>query len=197
MALLYALYKLVFQNDETKMPSEKVEPPPYLLHQENRHNQNVSIIPENTASINADTRDVFIASRVVQGQLGGGILGLLEKYGGGVVKGIWTGGLSVLLDDAPDPTHHWCVVVGDYLHQLDAVPGGWNYYTNERFDGWGGWTKYKIGTTNFNDIAIRNAGKGLLSAQYSFLARLLSCLSLKCLYSIERYERNARGVQLA
>lgn len=158
MALVYLLYKLAFRNEEVTTPEDKIEPPPAPSVQKNRKNQNVNIIPDAKSSINADARDVYLVSRVVQGDRLGNFVGLIEKYYGSVVKAIWTAGLSVALDDAPDPTHHWAVVTGDYLHQLDAYPNWNNYYLNERFSESAGWTKYKIGVTNFNDIAVRNAG---------------------------------------
>ena len=160
-ALLYGLYKLANVNDETTTPATKFEPPPVPAFQSNRHHQNSSVIAQGSADINSGARDVYIASRVVGGGLGDGLLGRIEKYDIGAIKAVATGGLSVVLDDAPDPTHHWCVVVGDYLHQLQATglyPGGWNYYTNEKFSMNGGWTKYKLGVTNFNDAAVVNAG---------------------------------------
>jgi hypothetical protein len=158
--LAYGLYKLTNRNDDTTKPQDKVEEPRVLAYQPNRHHQNSSVIPDGWSNINCEPRDVYIASRVVGGGFGGGALALVEKYGLGSVKAVGSLGVTVLLDDAPDPTHHWCVVVGDYLHQLQATSmnGGWNYYTNESFSVSGGWTRYKLGVTNFNDVAVMNAG---------------------------------------
>jgi hypothetical protein len=164
-ALLEGLRRITNIKEETTTPLTKFEPPPVPAHQSNRHHQNSSVIAQGLADINSGARDVYIASRVVGGGFANGLLGRMEKYDFGAIKAVATGGLSVVLNDAPDPTHHWCVVVGDYLHQLQATdlyPGGWNYYTNEVFDMHGGWTKYKLGVTNFNDAAVVNAGKFLI-----------------------------------
>jgi hypothetical protein len=160
VALLYGLYRLTNRNDETTTPSIKVEDPELPLYQPKRHHQNASIIPEGPANITEPARDVYIASRVIMGGRADGAVGMIEKYGIGAVESWATDGLTEVLNDAPNPFHHWCVVVGPYLHQLQSTSfsGGWNYYTNEEYSELGGWTKYKIGVTNFNDIAIRNAG---------------------------------------
>lgn len=163
--LAYGLYKLTNRNDDTTKPQDKVEEPRVPAYQPNRRHQNSSVIPDGCSNINCEPRDVYIASRVVGGGFGGGALALVEKYGLGSVKAVGSLGVTVLLDDAPDPTHHWCVVVGDYLHQLQATSmnGGWNYYTNESFSMSGGWTRYKLGVTNFNDVAVMNAAAKAMS----------------------------------
>ena len=160
-ALIYGLYRLTNRNDETTTPSAKIDYPDLPEFQPDRHAQNISIIPPAKANINDAQREVYIASRVVMGGRYGGAVGMFEKYAIGAVKDWVTDGLTKVLDDAPDPFHHWCVIVGDYIHQLQStsLDGGWNYYTNEKFSELGGWTSYKIGVTNFNDIAIRNAGE--------------------------------------
>lgn len=147
--LFDGLWKLINRDNDITVPSNKVNWPAVPQHQPNRHHQNSSVIEEGLANINSDTREVYIAHRVVGGGAGDGLFGRLEKL---------LTGPSVA--NAPNPLHHWCVVVGDYLHQLQATSllGGWNYYTNERFGLDGGWTKYKLGATNFNDVAILNAG---------------------------------------
>ncbi|KAI9154952.1 hypothetical protein HJFPF1_07513 [Paramyrothecium foliicola] len=190
-ALLYGLYKLTSRNDEVTTPNIKVEEPAAPKFQPARHVQNVSIIPEGEANINNDPRDVFIASRVVLGGAGGGALGLIEKYGFGALKAVTTLGLTVALDDAPDPTHHWCVVVGDYLHQLQSTSfwNGWNYYTNEEFSMSGGWTKYKLGVTNFNDAALVNTASKVMNEMpevYNFIDNNCQHFSLRMLDRILR-----------
>src|ERR1700712_5233328 len=64
--------------------------------------------------------------------------------------------------EPPSPVDHWCVVVGDFYHQLQAtsLDGGWNYYDNDRIDiVGGGWALYEVGEPRFNDVAITSAGK--------------------------------------
>jgi hypothetical protein len=76
----------------------------------------------------------------------------------------------------PDPTQHWAVLVGDYCHELwmvrvmnrivnryltrfmaqdehlDVI------YINEKVKR-EEWNTYEVGTTRFNDEALRQAGK--------------------------------------
>lgn len=159
-ALLYGLYKLTNRNDESTTPETKVLPPDVPVYQPDRHVQNVSIIPDGAANITEAPRDVYIASRIIMGGRGDGAVGMIDKYGLGAIEAWATDGLSEAFNDVPSPFHHWCVVVGDYLHQLQSTSfsKGWNYYTNEKYGELAGWTKYKVGVTNFNDIAVRNAG---------------------------------------
>ncbi|KPM41106.1 hypothetical protein AK830_g5454 [Neonectria ditissima] len=159
LSLLYGLYKLTNRNEETTAANPKADQALISTYQSNRHHDNKSIVPEREAYINADARDVYIASRILMGGGLGGVVGHVDKEYLHSVKDFMTNGLYTALEDAPDPTHHWCVVVGDYLHQLQATSlnSGWNYYTNEVLNMSDGWTKYKLGSTNFNDIAIRNS----------------------------------------
>ncbi|KAK7409263.1 hypothetical protein QQX98_008573 [Neonectria punicea] len=155
--LLYGLYKLTNRNDETITAKPKIAEAFMSAYQRSRHHENKSIISEGQADINTGSRDVYIASRVLMGGRFGGAVGRVDKEYVDQVKDLMTAGLYRALDDAPDPSHHWC----DYLHQLQAtsLTTGWNYYTNETFNMGDGWTKYKLGSTNFNDIAIRNSGE--------------------------------------
>ncbi len=62
--------------------------------------------------------------------------------------------------EAPNVLCHWCVVVGDYYHQLQAT-NLLNWYNNGKVDvsdGYG-WALYTVGGTSSNDVAIKNAGK--------------------------------------
>jgi hypothetical protein len=77
------------------------------------------------------------------------------------------------LDEIPDPTYHWAVVVGNYWHELNAGPGKSgdgelgslvNCYQNGQVGStkWNGfsWSKFfVVGVTRYNDEAIRQAGK--------------------------------------
>lgn len=126
-----------------------------------RHHDNATCIPAGQADIEDKARDVFIASRVVQGSFSRDMFGNFTK----VVKVISASGWGFLPTAPPDLTHHWCVTVGDYLHQLQATSliGGWIYYGNDRMKRIeGGWDFYRIGSTKFNDIAIKDAGESWL-----------------------------------
>jgi len=149
------------KDDSMTRPSPKVEPPAALPYYANRNHQNESIISDGPSNIYNAERDVFIACRVVGGGALGGAVGQLYRATSGALQDVMTLGLGGLVDRAPDPTYHWCVVVGQYLHQLQAtsLSSGWNYYTNEVFHKEsGGWKVFKWGVTQFNDVAMRNAG---------------------------------------
>ena len=116
-----------------------------------RHHPNSTVIHAGSASYSSSPRPVLLACRVVGGAFLGESLGVLEKAATNV--------LMPVTSMAPNPTHHWCVVVGAYLHQLQATSlrGGWNYYTNERVNAeTGGWRFFPIGETGLNDVAIRD-----------------------------------------
>lgn len=69
-------------------------------------------------------------------------------------------GLSMVtqLANTPNPTHHWAVLVGDYIHELNADTSFDVVYQNYRFDAGELWFSKEIGTTRFNDEALRLAG---------------------------------------
>ena len=58
----------------------------------------------------------------------------------------------------PNPTHHWAVLVGDYIHELNADSSMNVVYQNYRYDAGELWFSKEIGTTRFNDEALRVAG---------------------------------------
>ena len=119
-----------------------------------RHHNNATVIKGGSANRNANEREVYLSCRIVGGDFAGETFGMFSKALGD--------GLIPVPALAPNPLHHWCITVGDYLHQLQAtsLDAGWNYYTNERINRLtGGWTFFPIGTTTFNDEAIRDECK--------------------------------------
>ncbi|KAJ7633615.1 hypothetical protein DFH06DRAFT_1437566 [Mycena polygramma] len=117
-----------------------------------RHHDNVNRITDGAPDINDNPRDVFIGYRMV----GGAVAGWITTIGLGFFKRPNIGRTHL----PPNPACHWCVTVGDHLHQLQATSlnHGWNYYDNDRIEVFAGtWALYKVGTTSFNDIAIKNA----------------------------------------
>jgi len=119
-----------------------------------RHHDNATVIKGGTANYHDTERVVMLACRVVGGGFAGETVGMFSKY-----TSVYVIPASSL---TPNPLHHWCVTVGDHLHQLQAtsLDGGWNYYTNERINHLtGGWTFFPVGTTIFNDVAIRDECK--------------------------------------
>ncbi|GLA43369.1 hypothetical protein AnigIFM63309_001102 [Aspergillus niger] len=143
-------------------PQGTFEPQPVPAYQANRQRQNKSIIPDGPSSISADSRDVYLVTRILGGAALNGMVGEVGKHSMNFLKANTALGIAFASNNAPDPTQHWGVLVGDYVHQL-GLDKGYNYYTNERYGNYAGWTKYHIGVTRFNDIAIRNAGMNVMN----------------------------------
>ena len=119
-----------------------------------RHHDNVNRVPAGAPNINDNERKVYIGFRFVGGPA--------AAWGANVLQGLSIpGALSLFGPKLPNPTYHWCVMVGDFYHQLQAtsLDGGWNWYDNDRTSGWGGWQTYEVGKTRYNDVAINSAGK--------------------------------------
>ncbi|KAH7349179.1 hypothetical protein BKA66DRAFT_476818 [Pyrenochaeta sp. MPI-SDFR-AT-0127] len=74
-------------------------------------------------------------------------------------------GLGKLITDKineyPDPTQHWAVLVGDYAHQLWMDENFDVIYTNARVDP-KEWRTFQVGETCFNDDAVRRAGEAVI-----------------------------------
>ncbi|KAH8892405.1 hypothetical protein GQ53DRAFT_646599, partial [Thozetella sp. PMI_491] len=58
----------------------------------------------------------------------------------------------------PDPTQHWAVLVGDYVHELWMDEHLDIIYINEKINR-EEWHTYEVGKTRFNDEALRQAGE--------------------------------------
>jgi hypothetical protein len=112
-------------------------------------------IPDGAPNINDNEREVFIAYRPVGGPISswtftvlGSLINIPPKIGRTYAP--------------PNPTSHWCVTVGNWLHQLQATSlnGGENYYNNaEMHEIRDNWAMFKVGSTSFNDVAIKNSGQ--------------------------------------
>jgi hypothetical protein len=118
-----------------------------------RHKNNLSILPEPPANIDSETRDVFIAHRVMRGD------GIIEQFTD-VEKGI-----EKIFDqndssEVPHPLHHWGVSVGGIIHHLQAAAffDSPNFYENKKLPVDEEYILYKVGTTTFNDLAIQESG---------------------------------------
>jgi hypothetical protein len=57
----------------------------------------------------------------------------------------------------PDPTQHWAVLVGEYIHELWVDEHLDVIYINERLDRTQ-WHTFEVGKTRFTDEALRQAG---------------------------------------
>lgn len=62
------------------------------------------------------------------------------------------------VDKYPDPTQHWAVLVGDYVHQLWMDEKLDVIYFNEKVTDQA-WHSYAVGSTTFNDQALRQAAE--------------------------------------
>ncbi|KAF2029911.1 hypothetical protein EK21DRAFT_89334 [Setomelanomma holmii] len=74
-------------------------------------------------------------------------------------------GLGKLITDKineyPDPTQHWAVLVGGYAHQLWMDESFDVIYTNARIEP-KEWRTFHVGETCFNDDALRRAGEAVI-----------------------------------
>lgn len=73
---------------------------------------------------------------------------------------------------SPDPTQHWAVLVGDYVHQLWMDEHLEIIYINEKLDR-EQWHTFEVGKTRFNDEALRQASKHYKAALPVVLLRFI------------------------
>ncbi|KAI0553703.1 hypothetical protein F4679DRAFT_432959 [Xylaria curta] len=66
--------------------------------------------------------------------------------------------VSKKINNYPDPTQHWAILVGDYCHQLWMDENLDIIYINGR-RAENEWTTYDVGKTKLNDEALRQAGE--------------------------------------
>ena len=124
-----------------------------------RHQANTNNLRSGSANINDNLRTVYIGHREIggkTGQLGWKLLGLST---GAPLALAGLRGKSL-----PNVSRHWCVIVGDYYHQLQATSlglkeTGWNWYDNGKVSWNDFWDKCEVGNTTYNDVAIASAGE--------------------------------------
>ena len=108
--------------------------------------QTPNVIPPGEASIDEDLRTVEIGWHPVPG-----MAGFADKTGLGKL-------ISERIGAYPDPTQHWAVLVGEYVHQLWMDEKLDVIYTNQviaREE----WHTFEVGKTRFTDEALRQAGQ--------------------------------------
>jgi hypothetical protein len=108
-------------------------------------------IPWGEARVDGELRKVEIGWHPVAG-MGG--KWLAEKSGLGKM-------ITKNIGKYPDPTQHWAVLVGDYVHQLWMDESLDVIYINDHLDR-SEWHTYEVGKTRFSDEALRQAGQFLL-----------------------------------
>jgi hypothetical protein len=79
---------------------------------------------------------------------------IAEKSGLGTV-------INKTIGKYPDPTQHWAVLVGDYVHELWMDEELDVIYINEKIDQ-EQWRTFEVGKTRFTDEALRQAGKSVI-----------------------------------
>ncbi|KAI0194590.1 hypothetical protein F4808DRAFT_441349 [Astrocystis sublimbata] len=107
--------------------------------------QQPSVIPPAEPGLVKDSREVAIGWHPVPG---GGWLA--ETSLGQLV--------SKKLNNYPDPTQHWAILVGDYCHQLWMDENLDIIYINDK-ESQHEWTRFEVGKTKLNDEALRQAGE--------------------------------------
>ncbi|KFX91571.1 hypothetical protein O988_07689 [Pseudogymnoascus sp. VKM F-3808] len=107
-----------------------------------------NVIPPGEANINGELRTVQIGWHPVGG-LGG--KWFAEKTGLGKK-------ITEKINKYPDPTQHWAVLVGGYCHELWMDENFDVIYINEEVVK-DEWHTYEVGTTRFNDEALRQAAE--------------------------------------
>ncbi|KAF8601275.1 hypothetical protein BDV93DRAFT_545948 [Ceratobasidium sp. AG-I] len=115
---------------------------------------NVNAILEATPSHTDEPREVFIGFTPMQ--LHKTMLGSLIGRAAGAI------GWSSDKPPPPNPTYHWAVIVGDYLHELSYDDGHYNTYENKNAKEYMKTKPFKlfpVGNTQFNDWAIWQAGE--------------------------------------
>ena len=106
-----------------------------------------NVIPWGEGRIDAELRTVEIGWHPVAG-MGGKWLAEKSGLGKAITKHI---------GKYPDPTQHWAVLVGGYIHELWMDEHLDVIYINERLDR-AQWHTFEVGKTRFTDEALRQAG---------------------------------------
>lgn len=112
--------------------------------------QKPNCIPWGEPRVDAELREVEIGWHPVAG-MGG--KWLAEKSGLGKM-------ITSHIGKYPDPTQHWAVLVGGYVHELWMDEELDVIYINEHLDRTE-WHTYEVGKTRFTDEALRQAGQCL------------------------------------
>ncbi|KAF5262409.1 hypothetical protein FOXYS1_6872 [Fusarium oxysporum] len=119
-----------------------------------------NMIPPTLPSKSNPPREVLLGSHVVTG--------MIAKLIGALTPQTRVLPITFSSNPAPDPTHHWAILVGDYYHELSSDLDWIILYNNDKTSAQtflGGWEKpMLIGKTTFNDEAIRQAAEDVIKA---------------------------------
>lgn len=107
-----------------------------------------SVVPPGEADIHGETRTVDIGWHPVAGASG--------KW---FAENTWFGkGITEKIGNHPDPTQHWAVIVGGFVHELWMDVNFDVIYINEELKR-EEWHTFEVGQTRFNDQALLKAGR--------------------------------------
>ncbi|GMK53568.1 hypothetical protein CspeluHIS016_0101540 [Cutaneotrichosporon spelunceum] len=140
-----------------------------------------NVVPVATPVVDAHPRPVFVGWHPV-----GGFAGkwFAEQTGLGKL-------ITEKTNSYPDPTQHWGVLVGDYVHQLWMDENFDVIYTNACVDP-DEWQLFPVGDTRFNDDAIRRTGEAIIAqvrkkqAAYNLITNNCQTYALRLLDAISQ-----------
>lgn len=110
--------------------------------------QKPNVIPPGVVDIRQEPRVVEIGWHPVAGLAG---KWFAEQTGLGKM-------ITEKVRKCPDPTQHWAVLVGDFVHELWMDENLHVIYINEKTNR-EEWHTFEVGKTRFNDEALRQAGE--------------------------------------
>ncbi|KJX92993.1 hypothetical protein TI39_contig4466g00001 [Zymoseptoria brevis] len=105
------------------------------------------VIPEGEAHVSGEPRTVELGWHPVAGATG--------KWFAASIIGKQ---IQDKIGSYPDPTQHWAVIAGDYVHQLWMDENLDIIYINEKLKR-EDWHLFEVGKTRFNDQALREASR--------------------------------------
>lgn len=120
-----------------------------------------NVIPAGEARVDDELRTVAIGWHPVPG------LAFAEKTGLGKR-------LTQSIGKYPDPTQHWAVLVGEYVHQLWMDEELHVIYINEKVQP-GTWHTFEVGKTRFTDEALRQTGEFYFASSHKFVMFMCCC----------------------
>ncbi|KAJ7188645.1 hypothetical protein C8R46DRAFT_1055384 [Mycena filopes] len=129
-----------------------------------------NIIPPGEITINGPPRTVEIGWHPVAGFAG---KWFAEKSGLGKMI------TEKIGSKCPDPTQHWAVLVGDYVHELWMDESLHVIYINEKINR-EEWHTFEVGKTRFSDEALRQAGEMVIQDMHIKPGPLYNLIENNC-----------------
>ncbi|KAJ4154161.1 hypothetical protein LMH87_010622 [Akanthomyces muscarius] len=151
-----------------------------------------NVVPEGEPIHDGEPRPVEIGWHPV-----GGLAGTWFANNTGLGKMI-----TERINKYPDPTQHWAVLVGDYVHQLWMDESFHVIYINDRIKR-DEWKTFSVGQTRFNDDALRRAGETVIATirektpAYNLISNNCQTYALQLLDAIKVGARKEFGTTLA